>query len=300
MSVYRADICRSWIDLGFRGGSCRPPVLVDDAAKNSPAPDRPGPGGFTGRARIGISGVGGQLHCGSRAAPTFGTPNPEKTPFVRDGVAAEYAAVPAGTLTPKPSRLSHVESAAVPLPGLSAWQACSRTAASSPASGCSSTEQSVVSAGSRPSWRAGAAHTSSQPRRRPRSRKHAHSALTRWSTAGGSSATGSARSISSSTRSAASSSIARRPCSRAAAASSRSPGSRQGKGSISSWNRTEPAGRTGAPHRHRRACVAIDSTFPLSEATAAFERSLASGERGKVVIRVAGEGASGAAAGGGG
>ena len=44
------------------------------------------------------------------------------TPFDRDGVAAEYAAVPAATLAPKPSSLSHVESAAVPLPALSAWQ----------------------------------------------------------------------------------------------------------------------------------------------------------------------------------
>jgi NADPH:quinone reductase-like Zn-dependent oxidoreductase len=34
--------------------------------------------------------------------------------------------------------------------------------------------------------------------------------------------------------------------------------------------------------------VAIDSTFALSEPAAAFERSLASGKRGKVVIRVAG------------
>lgn len=44
------------------------------------------------------------------------------TPFDRDGVAADYAAVPAGILGPKPSTLSHVESAAVPLPALSAWQ----------------------------------------------------------------------------------------------------------------------------------------------------------------------------------
>jgi NADPH:quinone reductase-like Zn-dependent oxidoreductase len=33
--------------------------------------------------------------------------------------------------------------------------------------------------------------------------------------------------------------------------------------------------------------VAIDSTFALSEAAAAFERSLASGKRGKVVIQIA-------------
>jgi NADPH:quinone reductase-like Zn-dependent oxidoreductase len=44
------------------------------------------------------------------------------TPFDRDGVAAEYAAVTAQLLAPKPASLSHVESAAVPLPALSAWQ----------------------------------------------------------------------------------------------------------------------------------------------------------------------------------
>jgi NADPH:quinone reductase-like Zn-dependent oxidoreductase len=44
------------------------------------------------------------------------------TDFGRDGVAAEYAAVPAGELNPKPGSLRHVEAAAVPLPGLSAMQ----------------------------------------------------------------------------------------------------------------------------------------------------------------------------------
>jgi NADPH:quinone reductase-like Zn-dependent oxidoreductase len=44
------------------------------------------------------------------------------TPFDRDGVAAEYAAVPASLLAPKPTALDHVESAAVPLAALSAWQ----------------------------------------------------------------------------------------------------------------------------------------------------------------------------------
>jgi hypothetical protein len=38
--------------------------------------------------------------------------------------------------------------------------------------------------------------------------------------------------------------------------------------------------------------VVIDSTFVLSEAVAAFERSLASGKQGKVVIEVAGGSAS--------
>jgi NADPH:quinone reductase-like Zn-dependent oxidoreductase len=44
------------------------------------------------------------------------------TPFDRDGVAAEFAVVPAAFLAPKPPGLSHVESAALPLAGLTAWQ----------------------------------------------------------------------------------------------------------------------------------------------------------------------------------
>jgi len=45
------------------------------------------------------------------------------TPFDRDGVAAEYAAVPAGVLAPKPNSTDHVESAAIPMGALTAWQA---------------------------------------------------------------------------------------------------------------------------------------------------------------------------------
>lgn len=45
------------------------------------------------------------------------------TPFDRDGVAAEWAAVPKSLLAPKPSALSHEQAAALPMPGLSAWQA---------------------------------------------------------------------------------------------------------------------------------------------------------------------------------
>jgi NADPH:quinone reductase-like Zn-dependent oxidoreductase len=44
------------------------------------------------------------------------------TPFDRDGVAAEYAIVPANVLAPKPRTLTHVESAALTMSGLSAWQ----------------------------------------------------------------------------------------------------------------------------------------------------------------------------------
>jgi NADPH:quinone reductase-like Zn-dependent oxidoreductase len=44
------------------------------------------------------------------------------TGFDRDGVAAEYAAVPIRELSSKPKKLTHVEAAAVPLPALSAMQ----------------------------------------------------------------------------------------------------------------------------------------------------------------------------------
>ncbi|HSE82351.1 MAG TPA: NADP-dependent oxidoreductase [Gaiellaceae bacterium] len=42
--------------------------------------------------------------------------------FERDGAAAEYAVVAGELLAPKPRTLSHVESAAIPLAGLTAWQ----------------------------------------------------------------------------------------------------------------------------------------------------------------------------------
>ena len=44
------------------------------------------------------------------------------TGFDRDGAAAEYAAVPARFLAPRPRSLGHVESSALPLAALSAWQ----------------------------------------------------------------------------------------------------------------------------------------------------------------------------------
>ena len=44
------------------------------------------------------------------------------TAFDRDGVAANYAAVGANLLAPKPSTLDHVTSAATPLAALTAWQ----------------------------------------------------------------------------------------------------------------------------------------------------------------------------------
>ena len=45
------------------------------------------------------------------------------TPFDRDGVAADYAVVPGELLAPRPQGVDDVHAAAIPLPGLSAWQA---------------------------------------------------------------------------------------------------------------------------------------------------------------------------------
>jgi NADPH:quinone reductase-like Zn-dependent oxidoreductase len=44
------------------------------------------------------------------------------TPFDRDGVAADYAALPAELLVARPQALGHAESAAIALPALTAWQ----------------------------------------------------------------------------------------------------------------------------------------------------------------------------------
>jgi NADPH:quinone reductase-like Zn-dependent oxidoreductase len=44
------------------------------------------------------------------------------TPFDRDGVAADHTALPAELLVPSPGALGDAESAAMPLPALTAWQ----------------------------------------------------------------------------------------------------------------------------------------------------------------------------------
>jgi NADPH:quinone reductase-like Zn-dependent oxidoreductase len=52
-----------------------------------------------------------------------GDPVVALTPFDADGVAAELAIVPSVVLAPKPTELSQVEAASLPLAGLSSWQA---------------------------------------------------------------------------------------------------------------------------------------------------------------------------------
>src|SRR6478609_9671279 len=53
-------------------------------------------------------------------------------PFDRDGAAAEYVAVPAHYLAVRPTTCSHVAAAALPLAGLTAWQAVVEHAAVQP------------------------------------------------------------------------------------------------------------------------------------------------------------------------
>jgi NADPH:quinone reductase-like Zn-dependent oxidoreductase len=64
-----------------------------------------------------VAGVGPDVDAVAEGDEVFAL-----TPFDRDGVAAEYAVVPAAVLAPKPRTLSHVESAALTMSGLSAWQ----------------------------------------------------------------------------------------------------------------------------------------------------------------------------------
>jgi NADPH:quinone reductase-like Zn-dependent oxidoreductase len=56
------------------------------------------------------------------AMPAIGDEVYGLTPFDRDGVASEYATVPAGVLAARPRSLGHVQAAALTLAGLTAWQ----------------------------------------------------------------------------------------------------------------------------------------------------------------------------------
>ena len=56
--------------------------------------------------------------------------------FRRDGADAEYVAVRAAELAPKPATLTHDQAAAVPLSALTAWQALFDHGDLQPDSGC--------------------------------------------------------------------------------------------------------------------------------------------------------------------
>lgn len=88
-----------WEETWTRDGQDRTPVI--------PSHEWSGVVERTGPAR--------ELHVGQ---PVFGM-----VPFDRDGAAADFVNVPMDNVAPKPDRLSHVEAAALPLAGLTAWQA---------------------------------------------------------------------------------------------------------------------------------------------------------------------------------
>jgi NADPH:quinone reductase-like Zn-dependent oxidoreductase len=232
------------------------------------------------------------------AAITVGAQVYALTPFDRDGVAAEYAAVPAATLAPKPSKLSHVESAAVPLPALSAWQGLFAHGGLEPG------ERVIVHgavggvgqfATQLARWRGAHVVATASPQAFEGARAlGAHAVLDGhqdlpgrvgavdlvFDTVGGEFLER-ARAL-----------LARGG--RLVSVAGEPPGEgiyfvvEPSREQLVELARLLDSGELR---------VAIDSTFPLSEAAAAFERSLASGKRGKVVIQVTGEGASGAVGG---
>jgi hypothetical protein len=88
------------LDFPFRDGLAVQAVRVDYT-----------PGGFSRMH------VAPDVAAGEAGAEVFAL-----TPFDRDGVASDYAVVPAAVLAPKPRTLTHVESAALTLARLSARQ----------------------------------------------------------------------------------------------------------------------------------------------------------------------------------
>jgi NADPH:quinone reductase-like Zn-dependent oxidoreductase len=221
------------------------------------------------------------------------------TQFDRDGVAAEYAAVPVALLAPKPSSLSHVESAAVPLPALSAWQGVFTHGALEPG------ERVLVHgavggvgqfATQLARWRGAYVIATASPDGLDAARAlGAHEVLDGRSrrfdeelgavdlvfdTVGGE-------------------------------LFERAPALLADRGRLVSVAEEPPGEGTYfvvEPSREQllevarlvdsgQLRVAIDSTFALADAAAAFERSLASGKRGKVVIQIVGKRASASAGG---
>ena len=220
------------------------------------------------------------------------------TPFDRDGVAAEYAAVPAVALAPKPPTLGHIEGAAVPLPALSAWQGLFAHGGLEPG------ERVLVHgavggvgqfATQLARWRGAYVVATASPHAFEEARALGAQEVIDgrrelddvvpqvdlvFDTVGGEL-------------------LERAPAllpngARLVSVAAEPPGAGTYFVVEPSREQLVELARLVASGRLR---VAIDSTFALSEAAAAFERSLASGKHGKVVIRVAGGGASAAAAG---
>jgi NADPH:quinone reductase-like Zn-dependent oxidoreductase len=173
------------------------------------------------------------------------------TPFDRDGVAAEWAIVPRFVLAPKPSRLSHDEAAALPMPGLTAWQGLV-------VHGRLSADQRVLVTGAR----GGVGHVAVQLARRLGAVlvEEGETCDLLFDTAGGES-------------------LARNAdhAARVVTIAAEAPGAH--------YFVVEPDGAQLAalPQLHPQ----VDTVFALEEFQAAFARTAQRGKRGKVVLRVA-------------
>ena len=172
------------------------------------------------------------------------------TPFDRDGVAAEYAVVPTRVLAPKPSRLSHIEAAALPMGGLTAWQALFMHGQ------LARGERLLVTGAS-----GGVGHIAVQLAR------HAGATVVEsgpadlvFDTRGGEVPTGE----------------------RVVTIAEETPGAIYFIVEPDQEQLTELTGLVDAGEL----CTEVDSVFPLTEPQAAFERVAAHGKRGKVVLQV--------------
>jgi NADPH:quinone reductase-like Zn-dependent oxidoreductase len=173
------------------------------------------------------------------------------TPFDRDGVAADYATVPKALLAPKPSELSHEQAAALPMPGLTAWQALVVHG------GLEAGERVVITGA-----RGGVGHVAVQLVRalggEPAGEGEACDLL--FDTAGGEALAHSAE-----------------RAERVVTIAAETPGAK--------YFIVEPNGAQLASLPEL--VPEVDSVFPLEDFRAAFERSAARGKHGKVVFRVA-------------
>jgi NADPH:quinone reductase-like Zn-dependent oxidoreductase len=171
------------------------------------------------------------------------------TPFDRDGAAAEYTAVPASLLAPKPRALDHVESAALPMGGLSAWQGLF-------VHGGLEAGQRVIVRGAN----GGVGHIAVQLARAVGAEIVDADADLVFDTVGGNDLAGD----------------------RIVSVAEEQPGAtyfvvEPNRDQLAELARLADGGKL---------VPAIDSVFPLEEARAAFDRLAARGKRGKVVLRV--------------
>ncbi len=226
----------------------------------------------------------------------IGEPVYALTGFDRDGVAADYAAVPASLLAPKPRMLDHVESAAIPLAALSAWQGLfdhgglkegQRVLVHGAAGGVGHFATQL--ARSRGAYVIGTASSGSIERAR---RLGAHEVLDHWNTRFEEELDPVDLVFDTVGRELLERSLAIvRNGGRLVSVAEEPPKTPAEAGIEATYFVVEPS-RDQLVELARlvdggELRPAIDSVFPLADARAAFERSMATGKRGKVVLRVA-------------